>query len=367
MDHYNNSNNELPSQQLLLREFSGSSNCSAHSLLTWSDISSSNAAVSSPYIYTNKYNPETHNRVAVILGYYNGTNYLQEQIRSILDQSHKNLEIYIADDCSQSEVDFAGFRLSPQEAQRIHLGVRSMNVGFTNNFLNALSSVDKGFEYFAFSDQDDVWNNDKISNALSVLAQYPTNKPALYCARTAITDANCQADLGSSPNFPKPPSFANALVQNICGGHTMVFNKAAYDLIVKSTKNTDVIFHDWWCYQIVSGAGGCIHYDPNPCLKYRQHSDNLFGYRGNWTALFVRIKSVLKGEFRICNDINLSALSKNLALITPANQRCLNDFIKARQETNIIKRLILFKRSGIYRQTLLGNLGLLLGIFINKV
>jgi len=308
-----------------------------------------------------------HKRVAVILGFYNGNEFLRDQIDSILNQSHSNLDIFIADDCSTKEVDIPSLDLCLQRMRRIRLGVRSENVGFSNNFLNALSNVDYPYEYFAFSDQDDIWYEDKIEKALKILENQPSDQPALYCGRTSITNANCRENLGVSPLFSRPPSFANAMVQNIGGGNTMVFNKAARDLIVEFSNNVNnVVSHDWWCYQIMSGAGGFVYYDPEPCLQYRQHSSNLVGCNNNWVSRFTRIKGLLKGEFKNWNDINLSALSKNSSLMTPANQKCLNDFIEARQ-FGLIKRLYLFKKAGIYRQTFLGNLGLIIGLIINKV
>ena len=176
----------------------------------------------------------------------------------------------------------------------------------------------------------------------------------------------CLETLGYSPVFNKPPSFTNALVQNIGGGNTMVFNKATKDLILETTKNATVVSHDWWCYQIVTGVGGHVIYDSEPCLKYRQHAHNLVGANTSWRKRFQRILELLQGRFRKRNDINLAALSAHMHLLTTTNQKVLNDFIQARQ-SSLPKRLALFKQSGIYRQTLFGNLGLLLGIFLNKM
>ena len=145
----------------------------------------------------------------------------------------------------------------------------------------------------------------------------------------------------------------------------MVFNKAARNLIVKSTTNVDILLHDWWCYLIVSGAGGTVYYDPKPCLEYRQHSENLAGLSNDLGALLMQARNMLGGGFRNWIDINLAALSKNRALLTPDNQRRLDDFIEARQ-SSLLKRLFLFKRAGIYRQTFLSNLVLLLSLIINK-
>lgn len=305
-------------------------------------------------------------RVAIILGYFDGQSFIGEQLQSIIEQTHSALHIYLCDDDSRLRLSPDGLRLDQHSLSKMSVGVRPQNIGFTNNFLNALASVSDEFEYFAFSDQDDVWHEDKLKKAIAALEKAPSEQPALYCARTEIADATCEHTLGYSPLFDKPPSFANALVQSIGGGNTMVFNRAARDLILEATQDVTVVSHDWWSYQIVSGAGGCIVYDPEPCLKYRNHGVNLAGENITWHARLLRIRGLLRGRFREWNDINSAALSAHKKLLTKSNQQVLDDFVEARQ-SSLIKRLFLFKRSGIYRQTLFGNLGLLLGILLNKV
>jgi glycosyltransferase involved in cell wall biosynthesis len=305
-------------------------------------------------------------RVAVILGYFDGQSFIGEQLQSIIGQTHSALHIYLCDDNSERRFSLDSLRLDQNSLSKMSVGVRLHNIGFTNNFLNALACVSDEFEYFAFSDQDDVWHEDKLEKAIAALDKGPPEQPALYCARTEIVDATCEHTLGFSPLFDKPPSFANALVQNIGGGNTMVFNRAARDLILEATQHASVVSHDWWCYQVVTGAGGHVIYDSEPSLKYRQHDHNLVGANTSWRARLLRIRGLLRGRFREWNDINLAALSAHKHLLTNSNQRVLSDFIEARQ-SSLIKRLFLFKRSGIYRQTLFGNLGLLLGVFLNKV
>lgn len=305
-------------------------------------------------------------RVAVILGYFNGQSFIGEQLQSIIKQTHSAIHIYLCDDNSEQRISLDGLQLDQDSLSKISVGVRPHNIGFTKNFLNALASVSDESEYFAFSDQDDVWHEDKLEKAIAALEKAPSEQPTLYCARTEIADGECEHTLGYSPLFDKPPSFANALVQNISSGNTMVFNRAARDLILEATQDASLVLHDWWCYQVVTGAGGNVIYDSEPCLKYRQHNHNLVGSNTSLRARLLRIRGLLRGRFREWNDINLAALSANKHLLTQSNQRVLDDFAVARQST-LIKRLFLFRRSGIYRQTLFGNLGLLLGAFFNKV
>jgi len=145
--------------------------------------------------------------VAVVLGYFNGQEYVCDQLRSILDQSHSAVHIYLSDDKSEPRFSFDGLRLDSAKLSQISIDLRPRNVGFTNNFLNALASISGEFEYFAFSDQDDIWHQDKLERALAALAKAPTEKPALYCARTEIVDATCEHTLGYSPRFNKTPVF----------------------------------------------------------------------------------------------------------------------------------------------------------------
>jgi glycosyltransferase involved in cell wall biosynthesis len=306
--------------------------------------------------------------VAVIVSYFEGKQYILEQLRSVFSQTHSELHVFLCDDHSSNKLKFVlnSLDLSATELDRLSLSVRPQNIGCTNNFLHSLESIEQPFEYFAFSDQDDVWHPKKLERAISALSKLSKDTPALYGARTDITDFACKEELGLSPLFSKPPSFANALVQNIAGGNTMVFNKSARDLIVASSKNMEVVSHDWWCYQVVTGVGGIVIYDPEPCLKYRQHSNNLVGHNTGWLARFARMCGLLQGKFRAWNDVNLKTLMMHKSLLTKQNQCILKDFIEARR-VHLVKRLFLFNRSGIYRQTFIGNVGLFVAILLNKV
>lgn len=305
-------------------------------------------------------------RVAVVCCYFNGQSFIEEQLNSIFNQSIKSVHVFLSDDKSDNPLDIKKLRIGKKNLSRICVNINSQNLGYTDNFLKTLASINDEFEYYSFSDQDDIWSNDKLRRALNALEHIPPEIPALYCGRTEIYDATCENNLGFSPLFLKQPSFANAIVQNIGGGNTMVFNRSAKDLIIKSSSIAKVVSHDWWCYQIISGAGGYVVYDPEPFVKYRQHKNNIIGSNNNWGARLNRIFGLLEGKLQAWNNINLEALAANNHLLTTKNQKILNNIIEARR-SSLIRRLMLYKRSGIHRQTLTGNLGLWLGIFLNKV
>ena len=193
----------------------------------------------------------------------------------------------------------------------------------------------------------------------------PSDRPSLYCSRTELINEKGE-HIGFSPLFSKPPSFTNALVQSIAGGNTMMFNKAAYELIKKAGSNIQVISHDWWIYQLITGAGGEVFYDHHPEILYRQHTNNIIGANNNFFARLSRIKLLFKGKFREWNDKNVIDLKSAYHLLTPDNQKILDKFEIVRNSRLII-RLKGFLNLKIYRQTTLGNIGLIFAAIFNLI
>jgi hypothetical protein len=64
--------------------------------------------------------------------------------------------------------------------------------------------------------------------------------------------------------------------------------------------------------------------------------------------------------------MNMAALQRLHAHLTADNLRLVNDFRKARA-SGLLTRLIGIWRTGIYRQTLMGNLGLIAAVVLNKI
>ena len=310
--------------------------------------------------------PTSDKKVAIILAFYNGNEFIEEQITSILNQSHKNFVLYISDDNSSQKFSLKSFKLSPSDEEKIKISKRNKNLGYTLNFLKTLYSLDNSFDYYAFSDQDDVWHKDKLKNAISSLQRYSSEIPSLYGCRTEIIGKNKNIRLGKSKLHKREPSFQNAIIQNIFGGNTMVFNNSAKKIICKSIKQNKIISHDWWCYQIISGNGGNIIYDKRIFLKYRQHSENLIGSNIKFKSKLKRFYQIINGEFRNKNNQNLASLINNFDLFTLSNSNSLKNFIKARN-SNFLVNIFYFKKSGVTRQTFFENFILLIGIIFKKI
>ncbi|KNY11459.1 hypothetical protein AKG08_07235 [Achromobacter piechaudii] len=303
--------------------------------------------------------------VAILLCTYQGEKYLAAQLDSFAAQTFPSWKLWVSDDGSTDatldKLKAFAERHTPGQVT-LQAGPRK---GFVKNFMSLICEPTLHADYYALSDQDDIWHPDKLERALKWLRDVPQGQPALYCTRTELIDEVGQP-IGFSPLFTRPPAFANALMQNVAGGNTMVMNNAARDLLLEAGADIDVVAHDWWIYIVVSACGGRIHYDSEPSLRYRQHGGNLIGANAGLSARLLRIKMLFEGHLKMWTNQHIQALSPLLPKLTPANLVIYNRFISARQRS-LLPRVVGIKRSGVYRQTLLGNLGLLAAALTNRI
>lgn len=303
-------------------------------------------------------------KITIVLCTYNGEKFLEQQLNSLANQTVGPLNIFVSDDGSTDNTFKIIERcqnLFPQLTIKVLTGPQK---GFAYNFLSFFDSDHLPEGYIAYADQDDIWEADKLEKAINWLEGLPINQAGLYGSRTRLIDEQGQA-IGLSPLFKKKPGFANALVQNIMGGNTMVMNTEAWR-IMKAAAKQSITSHDLWTYQMISGAGGAVFYDPHPSLLYRQHANNIIGANNSIKARFERIKLLFKGHLRHQSEVHVTSLLAVKHLLIEDNQRCLEYFARARG-THLWQRLYAFKKSGVYRQTFLGTLALWAAVVLRKV
>lgn len=211
-------------------------------------------------------------RVQVLLSTYNGAKYLPEQLASLAAQRGVSLSILARDDGSKDNsaqlVD--DFSISGQPCGRL---ASSGNVGVIASFFDLLKNSDPTADYFAFCDQDDVWDPAKLEVAVGQLEKFATT-PALYFGRLAYVDAELRP-LGLS-RIPNRIRYESALVENVATGCSVVFNRALRDELVKTFPERNCLMHDWWAY-LAAQALGEVVYDAEPWVRYRQHGQNVVG------------------------------------------------------------------------------------------
>lgn len=303
--------------------------------------------------------------VAILMCTYNGARYLREQLNSFSEQTCTRWTVFVSDDASTDETLNILAEFQQKWGKDRLILFKGPCEGFARNFISLVQKPEINADFFAFSDQDDIWFADKLARSIDCLKHVPKSKPALYCSRTRLIDADKKI-IGLSPLFSKPPAFKNALVQSLAGANTMLINYSARDLLLKLPEHSSPVSHDWLTYLIVSGCDGEVVYDARPTLDYRQHGGNLIGAKTTNLDKLKRVRGMFSGRFAQWNDRNLDILNKMKSLLSEENQKVLTRFEGGRNE-KFFKRLIAFSRTGVYRQTSRENLILLVAILLGRI
>jgi hypothetical protein len=303
--------------------------------------------------------------VTILMAVHNGAATLPAQLDSFATQSHVNWSLIAGDDASgddSADLIRAFGRRAKGHDVAVVPGPRQ---GSAMNFLSLLRRVPATTGFVAFSDQDDVWFPDRLERGIAALRRVPVDCPALYCSRTVITDADLRP-LRLSALRPRPPGFRNALAQNIAAGNTILLNAAAVTLLQRAAARTEAtVAHDWWTYQVVTGAGGRVLHDDAPTLLYRQHGTNQIGANDGARAQIQRIGMILSGVYRNWTDVNLRTLTALEDLLTEEN-RALIGCLAALRERRLLGRVSELRAAALYRQTRLTTAALYAAALVNR-
>jgi glycosyltransferase involved in cell wall biosynthesis len=303
--------------------------------------------------------------VAILLCTFNGARFLAPQLISLADQKFANWRLFVSDDGSTDDT-LAIVSLYANKLGSTRVSVRNgPRQGFVRNFLGLACDTSISSDYYAYSDQDDIWEPDKLSRATEWLEKLPPYVPAMYCSRTQLIDEEGR-QCGLSPLFRRKPVFRNALVQSIAGGNTIVFNEPARRLLIACGNSVTVPSHDWWTYLLTTAAGGAVRYDPVPRVRYRVHPENVMGSNVGWLNTLRRVQLLAAGRFEHWINLNMAALEAFRPRMTPEN-RCVFDLLCESRKRGFVGRQIGFLKTGVYRQTLLGNLGLIVAVWSGKI
>lgn len=229
--------------------------------------------------------------VQVLLAAYNGEAFLKEQLDSILAQRNIQVSLLIRDDGS---IDRTCEILAAYAKRCQNISVYAgEHKGAAGSFYDLLKHADEKADYYAFADQDDVWMEDKLARAVTLLElekerclqKGKENPPLLYAGNVVCVSKSLRQQKVSACQKIKKASFGNALVENICMGCTQVFDRNLWKLVKEHLPDADVM-HDWWMYLAASYFGRVV-YDTQPHMLYRQHEKNQVGMQYRWGARWI--------------------------------------------------------------------------------
>lgn len=204
--------------------------------------------------------------VSIILGAYNGSKYIETQLRSVINQTYKNVEIIIADDASNDNTVAIASTIA-KEHHNISVHSFQNNVGYIKNFERGMELA-KG-ELIALCDQDDWWHPTKIEKLVNNIE----NHDIIYCDSEFTNE-------GLEPNgksFSRTKNMLNSInplnfvVENCVSGHASLIQKTLFD---KAKPFPELIPHDWWLAFMATLNNGVTYFD-EPLVKYRFHDTNV--------------------------------------------------------------------------------------------
>lgn len=214
-------------------------------------------------------------QVVVLLSTYNGAAYLEAQLESLRVQQGVSVRLHARDDGSTDGTCAILRRYQAVWPDLIDMEA-GPNLRAAASFLRLLHTAPQA-EYYAFCDQDDIWQPDKLARAIAALEDH--SEPALYCSTMTLVDQDLKVLTISAPYGDL--SLRHLLFENVATGCTMVFNAAARKLIDSLDPSPGaILMHDWWCALVIT-ALGTVRYDARPTVLYRQHGGNVVGFDTN--------------------------------------------------------------------------------------
>ncbi len=231
--------------------------------------------------------------VSIAICTYNGELFLQQQLNSILQQTYGSLEIIISDDCSTDGTQEIIQQYASAD-KRISYFFNKTNLGFNKNFEKAILLC-KG-QYIAISDQDDIWELNKIE---AMMKHWPVDCNFIYSLSKDFDGVEPKRNEGNKLlNYYTGSKPQKLFFDSPIHGHACMFQKKLLADALPFPKN---VFYDWWLSVIASSTGkvGCV---PLTLTYHRVHS-----YNSSRTIVNIENKQKRSRELRLQRILFLEA------------------------------------------------------------
>lgn len=226
--------------------------------------------------------------VCVLMSTYNGEKYIKEQIDSILSQEGVNIKLVVRDDGSTDRTCSI-----IKEYKSIEL-IEAVNLGCELSFMELLHMNVKA-DFFAFADQDDIWQKDKIHVAISHLDE---DIPSLYACNLLVVDHDGKNEeiMLSNKQIEYTRGMMSDYILYNMHGCVLVWNGKLHSLL-REYKPTKKVAHDLWV-NALANLFGTVYLDSAPHIKYRLHTNNVSGYSEDSISRFKKALRLYWGKNR---------------------------------------------------------------------
>ena len=302
---------------------------------------------------------ETSDAVLILLAAYKGNRFIHEQINSILNQDCENWKLVLSDDGDFTKDVLDAY--AERFPDRIIRYRSSRRFGSAKaHFMHLIAHFKEAAPYIMLSDQDDVWNKDKVRKTLALMkATEATDEgPVLVHTDLRVVDASLHE---INPSFfayshleKRRYELNDLLVQNIVSGCTLMMNRKLSSLAACGVNPDKLVMHDHWIALVAAFFGKIVFLD-EATLSYRQHGDNSCG---------VKPLLSLSGIFAAARRSNFRPLSVQAeafedcfgSRICPKDARIL-DAVASLHTLGKVSRLLTYYRFKLWKRPLLRAIG----------
>lgn len=247
-------------------------------------------------------------RVAVLLATHNGRRWLPEQLESVFAQQGVDVEVFARDDASTDGTAEWLAECAASEPRLTIIPSDGASGSAAANFYRLIQLVPADREYYAFSDQDDIWVPTKLASHVRLSA-------ALGVDGVSSNVTSFTPDGGQSlvkKDFPQRRF--DYLLESPGPGSTFLMSNRlvalARDYLDSPETTKPPQYHDWLLYVLARAHGWTWHIDAVPTVEYRQHDANVMGANVGARSALSRLSLVReqwhRGQARLLTRVALS-------------------------------------------------------------
>ncbi|SDR81908.1 glycosyltransferase [Agrococcus carbonis] len=236
--------------------------------------------------------------VAVLMATHNGEEFIEEQVRTILDQQGVEVRIVVSDDASTDATleilrGFGDDRITLLEPGRF--GTPQAN------FLRLIRDADvTGATAVALADQDDRWHLDRFQRQLALIAEHRLD--AISSSVTAFWTQPDGSEVTEYLEKSQPQVELDYLLESAGPGCTFVLTASTFatvrEVVAAHPLVDESVPHDWIVYAIARATDRRWRIDPTPTIDYRQHGANATGANKGLRAALSRARRLASGDYR---------------------------------------------------------------------
>ena len=219
-----------------------------------------------------------HIEVAVLLATYNGAPFIEQQLRSLKENSTP-FTLHWLDDHSTDNTREIVRRVSADAEIELKEWHQVQHEGLPGVFFHLLESADA--EIYLFCDQDDIWQSGKIDATVGKLL--PDLASPAICFSDPIAFNNSNPDqkcriLDMLSSRPEVAAQESRVFTPVVGyGNTEGFTQPLRDLFMKHNDiaRSYAFMHDMWMYAIGAACGRAQFMSDVPTTLFRRHDSNV--------------------------------------------------------------------------------------------